>query len=158
MRMYTATWLLFHELIGLYSSRIKADIALTSTSANKTRGVFNVKTTTSNAQLDVKFNDAPVLSHLFFRGRTTNGQAIATLHETYEGAFSESTSRWFEAGVHVDETKKDPAGTGRQRNVSGSGTQRGHAEGKVVWGGSASERRMSFAEVTTTNSPVHFYL
>ena len=111
MRTYIATWLLFHKLIGLYSSRIKADIALASTSANRTRGVFNVKTTTSNAQLDVKFNDAPVLSHLFFRGRTTNGQAIATLHETYEGAFSESTSRLSKGarGMRVTRSETPPA-------------------------------------------------
>ncbi|KAI0090618.1 hypothetical protein BDY19DRAFT_722714 [Irpex rosettiformis] len=140
------------------NARINADISLAHTFANHTGGLFGVRTVTSNAKLDVKFNAAPVLSHLVYRGRTTNGQATATLHETFEGTFTESTSRWFEAGVHVDETKEDPAGRGRRRHVSDRGTQHGHAEGKVVWGGSESQRRMSYAELTTTNAPAHLYL
>ncbi|KAI0087035.1 hypothetical protein BDY19DRAFT_995456 [Irpex rosettiformis] len=143
--------------INLHSRNapVNAKFYLTSTAADQKQGSFNVDVQTSNSPLDVKFNDAPVDSRVTFIGKTSNSHALATLHETFEGKFSVSTGRWFEAGVHV-EKKEDPSGKGRERHVSQIGSHRGHAEGKAFWG-DADILGPGYAELTTSNSPAHLY-
>ncbi|KAI0087034.1 hypothetical protein BDY19DRAFT_907895 [Irpex rosettiformis] len=138
------------------NSRIRARISLTSTAENHRNGSFNITTETNNSPLNVQFDTAPVDSRVTFIGRTTNSPISAKLHDSFEGTFSVTTGRWFEAGVHVVNTQ-DPSGRGRQRYVSRGVSQHGHSEGKVTWG-DAGGRRLGHAELSTTNSPAQLYL
>ncbi|KAH6910282.1 hypothetical protein BKA70DRAFT_119945 [Coprinopsis sp. MPI-PUGE-AT-0042] len=48
---------------------------------------YNIKTATSNAQLDVSFTGAPIDAVLSFEGSTKNGGASARLYQTYSGSY-----------------------------------------------------------------------
>jgi len=94
-------------------------------------GHFRVRATTSNGRLDLGFPASPVDSLLDFEGKTSNGIANVSLHATYEGTFSFTSS----GSVEIDnEHARDPTGRGRYRRITTSKQTKTAIEGKVLWG------------------------
>ncbi|KAI0338860.1 hypothetical protein BDW22DRAFT_1337119 [Trametopsis cervina] len=139
------------------NSNVKLDISLASAAKDNKGGVFKVDVTSSNGPLDVQYSAAPVGSKLDFRGTTSNSPARVTTHETFEGTFLLTTGRWFDAAVHVNGNAEDPAGEGRQRRLTTRISQKGRAEGKVVWD-SDSGKELGSVQIQTSNSPAHLFV
>jgi len=117
---------------------IVANVSLLTSSSKATSGQsggsYNIRTTTSNAPLNVSFPTSPVDSALEFYGSTSNNPAEISLHSAYQGSFSIATSL-FGASVIIDHDVEDPSGRGRQRNVVISGKHISNkASGEVWWG------------------------
>lgn len=149
---------LLFALVDLTSafSHINARISLTSTADDQKNGSFDIVTRTLRAPLNIKFDSAPIDSHVVFKGETYSSPATATLPETFEGKFAVKAGYWDEAGVHVVNTE-DPSGEGRQRYTSHYGSGRDRNEGRVFWG-DAGTKKLGYAELFSDDSPVNLYL
>jgi hypothetical protein len=77
-------------------------------------GAFRIHTTTANGRLATLFSSAPVDSKLHLVASTYNAPASVTLHPTYEGSLSASTSI-SPIAISINEGVTDPSGEGRKR-------------------------------------------
>lgn len=138
-------------------SAIEADISLLSTPGSG--GVFDVTTTTSNSDLNIKFPASPVNSHLEVMARTSNGLANIYLNPAYEGRFSLATTSVFRTSVREHEEVVDPTGRGRNRQLQYKQIGRSTVEGTVQWQGSKSEEKANgLVVVRTSSSPIYLDL
>lgn len=153
--MYPPLLFALVDLTGAFS-HINARISLTSTADDQKNGSFDIVTRTLRAPLNIKFDSAPIDSHVVFKGETYSSPATATLPETFEGTFAVKAGYWDEAGVHVVNTE-DPSGEGRQRYISHYGSGRDRNEGRVFWG-DAGTKKLGYAELFSDDSPVNLYL
>ncbi|KAH6885528.1 hypothetical protein BKA70DRAFT_1123962 [Coprinopsis sp. MPI-PUGE-AT-0042] len=71
----------------LHTNILLLDDPSSSSSMISTHPHYSIKTTTSNAQLDVSFTGAPLDAVLSFEGSTKNGGASARLYQTYSGSY-----------------------------------------------------------------------
>ncbi|KAG5650856.1 hypothetical protein H0H81_010736 [Sphagnurus paluster] len=139
-----------HLQIGTSNSDIKGTLTLQS--AQRTRGKFQVTATTSNAPIDLHFSDAPVDSTLLLDAHTSNAPANVKLHETFEGAFTASSSLKRPTVFWQGHTA-DPAGKGRERKVSIDvrGTT---VSGSVRWEGENNKEVLGDVRVGTSLAPL----
>ncbi|KAG6906538.1 hypothetical protein DXG01_013416 [Tephrocybe rancida] len=101
--------------IGTVNGAVEADLSLES--ANETGGKYKLTAKTANAPLDLHFSDAPVDSVLNVNAHTAVAPATITLHKTYEGTYTASTSLSRPRVIYEHE-EEDPAGKGRQRKIN----------------------------------------
>lgn len=143
-----------HLVLKTSNGRLDSDLHLYSTARdNSAGGAFVVSARTSNAALSLHHATAPVDSLLTLDTHTSNSPATVSLHPTFEGTYSASTSN---SGivVSVDDHAEDPSGRGRQR-VSHIYANKGKkVEGSVYWG---EEKKAGDVVVKTSNSPVTIY-
>ncbi|KAF9229869.1 hypothetical protein BU15DRAFT_57784, partial [Melanogaster broomeanus] len=108
---------------------IHSKVALTSDSG--TGGEFEVDTESSNGGIGLIFTDSPVDSVLKCRAHTSLGKVSVELDSAYEGSYS-LQNRLGSMTVEERQGVEDPAGNGRQREVSVNRT-RGLVTGSVNW-------------------------
>ncbi|KAG6828516.1 hypothetical protein H0H92_007733 [Tricholoma furcatifolium] len=103
-------------------------------------GNFKINAKTANAPLTLLFIDAPVDSVLNLDAFTAIAPAVVTLHHTYEGAFSATTSLRRPLIV-VNRDVEDPAGKGRQRKVEQS-VRGATVSGTVRWSDGDNDKEL----------------
>lgn len=137
------------------NSNVKALVSLFS-SENNEGGGYDVNTETSNAELAVAYDAAPLGHTLIHRGKTSNALATLALHRAYEGTFTLRTSN-SPPSVDCDNDIEDPAGRGRTRWVEVKRNVNNVLKGAVGWskGGEAAKGSV---DVQTSNSPVRLVL
>ncbi|KAG5731771.1 hypothetical protein E4T56_gene816 [Termitomyces sp. T112] len=116
--------------LTLHTSNSKIDTRVHLTSETPA-GRFMVTATTSNAPLTVAFPSSPVDSTLRLSASTSNGHALLSLHPTYEGQFSMTTSNdrpWIRP-----HDVADPSGKGRVRQVLTTSLGHNTLSGRVSW-------------------------
>ncbi|KAH9485740.1 hypothetical protein JR316_0002655 [Psilocybe cubensis] len=134
------------------NGRIDSNINLISKLGGGQGGAFDVSTTTTNSQLDVKFPKSPVDSTLDFTASTTNSRARVTLNPAYEGTFDLRTSSFTK--LNIDRYQgEDPAGKNRKRLVTYTQERKNQAKGYVSWDPENAHR--GSVVVSTTNSALY---
>ncbi|KAF8525979.1 hypothetical protein BU17DRAFT_41231 [Hysterangium stoloniferum] len=134
---------------------IKVPVTLISTDAKADDPAsFLVSTTTSNAPLAVTFPEAPStrLSPFYvlnLTGKTSNAPVSVTLHPTYEGSLSLSSSL-FSPKVTTG-SSSDPSGENRSRTVAITKIV-GKALEANVWWGNAYTAQKGKVELKTSNA------
>ncbi|KAG6887437.1 hypothetical protein C0995_015310 [Termitomyces sp. Mi166 len=138
--------------ISTSNSAIRGALALES--ANESGGRFKVFARTSNAPLDLSFVEAPVDSVLSFDATTSLGPATVSLHPTYEGSYTATTS-FRRPSILVNYDAEDPAGKGRQRQVHSSINRGPIASGTIRWfDGGDNKELLGNVEVRTSLAPL----
>ncbi|KAH8103839.1 hypothetical protein BXZ70DRAFT_904994 [Cristinia sonorae] len=117
------------------NSVIRSDISLVNHNPGDTGGSFDIKTTTTNASIDLTFPICPTSARLSLDAHSSNAPVNITLHPSYEGSFDLKASTWMGTSVKYQDVIEDPAGKGRQRLVEVLDDKKGHAEGSVQWRG-----------------------
>ncbi|KAG6897711.1 hypothetical protein C0992_011921 [Termitomyces sp. T32_za158] len=112
-------------------------------------GRYMVTATTSNAPLAVAFPSSPLGSTLKVLASTSNGHASLSLHPTYEGQFSMTTSNGASSIIRHDVV--DPSGKGRVRQVLTNSFGRNVLSGRVSW---SNEEGPGRVELRSSNAPI----
>jgi hypothetical protein len=128
-------------------SHVDASIKLLT--SKQTGGSFDVQTRSSNAPIDVEFDEQPVDSTLNGHFRTSNAPAVARLHAAYEGGFTVSSSILRPNVEWHDE--EDPKGEGRHRSVDFRRSGSRNIHGSVAW--SEENKDKGSVILSTSNSP-----
>ncbi|KAL0955720.1 hypothetical protein HGRIS_001938 [Hohenbuehelia grisea] len=133
------------------NSGIHASVSLLKESGSENSGgSYDVTGVTSNSEVVFDFPASPIDSVLHLKGKTSNGNAIATLNPAYEGAFYLKTTLFRPEVQRTGAT--DPSGRERRRSVEYSTYQRGLVQGRVKWAGSHAAG--GSVELQTSNLPV----
>jgi len=139
---------------------LNSNISLSTNSSSGTGGQFRVYTHTRNAALGVSFSASPPDSRLHLDASTKNAPARVALHAAFEGGFVLKTSQ-FRPVLHELPGVEDPAGRGRERNVSARAVAGCALIGNVSWvppGEHVQTHNAGWASVTTRNAPVTLVL
>ena len=124
---------------------------------DQTGGAFDVKATTTNSHVNVVVSEAPVDSKLDLVAHSSNGPIWAKLHPTFDGSFSIHTSSFARPTLQWDRNVEDPAGRGRNRDVSIHRQGRGTVEGETHWEHGKTEISGS-VQLQTSNAGIHLNL
>ena len=141
-----------------HPSFIDSQLGLYSNTTNATGGAFTVNARTTNSPMKLSFVDAPADSALHADAGTSNSPAQVQLHETFEGAFSLTTSRFLRPVVEWERDVEDPAGRGRERTVRVNEVKDSLVTGNVFWGKKEGAKARGTVRVSTTNSPLRLLL
>ncbi|OBZ77938.1 54S ribosomal protein L16, mitochondrial [Grifola frondosa] len=146
-------------LMKTSNGKIDSSVNLVSSSENGTGGAFQVGAYTSNAPISITHPSAPVDSVLHLEARTSNSPAIITMHKTFEGSFSLTSSPFIPPSVEAGDVVEDPAHRGRRRSVDVHTIRRGQVEGRVAWLPSENDpKAMGSAKISTSNAGLRLIL
>jgi len=116
----------------------------------KRNGGYVIKTFTTNAPLDVKFEAAPASAPLYYYGGTTNAPTTVSLQPTFEGTF-QLTSTVLAPSVVPNANVEDPSGNNRTRVIATRRTGRFQLLGDVYWGQKDRHTPAGSVEIQTSN-------
>ncbi|ESK86828.1 hypothetical protein Moror_15100 [Moniliophthora roreri MCA 2997] len=127
------------------NAAIQSNISLVTTSSD-TGGQFRVKSTTAAGSTHIDVPSAPSEHTLDMAVHGSLGAIYVALHETYEGAFSVSTSGLTKATIVEPEEKRKNG-----RKVEYSEVSRGNVRG-VIWVADGDEKGKERGNVDVSNS------
>jgi hypothetical protein len=139
--------------LDMMTSNSHIDSTVSLSADSNWEGKFDVSATTSNAKLNLEYDDAPVNARLTSKAKTSNGRASVKMHPAFEGTFELKTSN--ASPVLRDVRPSDPSGRGRRRTLNQYQNKK-TISGSVYWvdwNGRGGELKSS-STVATSNAQV----
>jgi hypothetical protein len=135
------------------NGHVISDIGLHNPHSDK-GGDYSVNAHSSNAPFRLNFITAPINSALKLSADTSNSPASASLHPTYQGKFTLTSSN---KRPYVDQHKRDdPEDRDRRRSIEYSSNGRNILRGSVRW--DDKHKDLGTVDLKTSNSGVVLHL